>query len=132
MGWVVNVTPRPRFTPGKGLLVPIGQEAGWASELVWTQRLEEIYFAASGDRTLVVQPVVKHYTDWATPVNDLGKLKEKCVAMVSLDEKCSSIWRNCELSKWYVNSDVIKNAELRHLKHIGMIQRSIIWVLLNL
>jgi hypothetical protein len=26
--------------PGKGLPVSIGQEAGWASELVWTQMLE--------------------------------------------------------------------------------------------
>jgi hypothetical protein len=27
---VVSVTPRPRFTPGKGPPVPIVQEAGWA------------------------------------------------------------------------------------------------------
>jgi hypothetical protein len=27
--------------PGKGPPVPIGQEAGWAPEPVWTQRLEE-------------------------------------------------------------------------------------------
>jgi len=37
------------------LLVRIVQEAGWASELVWTQRLEEISFASAGDRPLVVQ-----------------------------------------------------------------------------
>jgi hypothetical protein len=36
---VVSVTTRPRFAP-----VPIGQEAGWASEPVWTQRLEEKSF----------------------------------------------------------------------------------------
>jgi hypothetical protein len=30
-----------RVTPGKGPPVPIVQEVGWASELVWTQRLEE-------------------------------------------------------------------------------------------
>jgi hypothetical protein len=28
--------------------VPIGQEAGWAPEPVWTQRLEEISFALPG------------------------------------------------------------------------------------
>jgi hypothetical protein len=39
---VVSVTPRPRFTPEKGPPVPIVQEAGWAPEPVWTQRLEEI------------------------------------------------------------------------------------------
>jgi hypothetical protein len=35
--------------PDHSLLpVPIGQEAGWVPELVWTQRLEEIYFASAG------------------------------------------------------------------------------------
>jgi hypothetical protein len=31
--------------------VPIGQEAGWAPEPVWTQRLEEKSFAPAGDPT---------------------------------------------------------------------------------
>jgi hypothetical protein len=43
--WVVSVTPRPRFIPGKGPPVPIGWLAEWISELVWTQRLEEKRFA---------------------------------------------------------------------------------------
>ena len=34
-GWVVSVTPRPHFTPGKDP-VPILEEAGWAPGLVWT------------------------------------------------------------------------------------------------
>jgi len=34
-GWVVSSTPQPQFTPGKDP-VPIVQEAGWASGLVWT------------------------------------------------------------------------------------------------
>jgi hypothetical protein len=49
--------PWPRFTPGKGAPVPFGQEAGWASELVWAQRLEENFFASVGDRTSVVRSV---------------------------------------------------------------------------
>jgi len=32
---VVSSTPRPHFTPGEDP-VPIVQEAGWASEPVWT------------------------------------------------------------------------------------------------
>jgi hypothetical protein len=36
-----SVTPRPRFTLTKRPLIPIGQEAGWDPEPVWTQRLEE-------------------------------------------------------------------------------------------
>jgi hypothetical protein len=33
--------PAALLPPGKGSPVPIGQEAGWAPEPVWTQRLEE-------------------------------------------------------------------------------------------
>jgi hypothetical protein len=33
--------PDHALPPGKGPPAPIGQEAGWTSELVWTQRLEE-------------------------------------------------------------------------------------------
>jgi hypothetical protein len=53
----------PHFAPAKGPPVPIVQEAGWASELVWTQRLEEKSFASARDRTPTVQSVVRHYTD---------------------------------------------------------------------
>jgi hypothetical protein len=60
---VVSVTPRSRFTPQKGPSAPIVQEAGWASELVWIQRLEEKSLALARDRTPVVQSVVRHYTD---------------------------------------------------------------------
>jgi hypothetical protein len=41
--------------------VPIEYEAGWL-QLVWIDRLEEIFFAFSRDRTSVVQSVVRHYT----------------------------------------------------------------------
>jgi hypothetical protein len=53
---------RPERTP-----VAIVQEAGWASELLWTQRLQEKPFSSAGDRTSVVQSVVRHYADRATP-----------------------------------------------------------------
>jgi hypothetical protein len=42
---------------------PIVQEAGWAPEPVWMQRLEEKSSAPVGHRTPVVQSVVRHYTD---------------------------------------------------------------------
>jgi hypothetical protein len=47
--------PGPRFVPGRGPPVPILEEAGWASEPVWTQRLEEIYFSPAGDRTSIAR-----------------------------------------------------------------------------
>jgi hypothetical protein len=40
---------------GKGSPVPIVQEAGWAPEPVWTQRLEEKSLAPIGDQTLIIQ-----------------------------------------------------------------------------
>jgi hypothetical protein len=65
-GWVVGITLRPHFILGKGHLVPIEQEAGWAPEPVWTQRLEEETSASVGDRIPVIQSIVRHYNDWAT------------------------------------------------------------------
>jgi hypothetical protein len=55
--------PAALYSPGKGPPVPIGQEAGWAPEMVWTQRLEGKTFAPAGDRIPVVQFVVIHYTE---------------------------------------------------------------------
>jgi hypothetical protein len=40
--------PGRALPPGKGPPVPIVQEAGWASEPVWTQRLEEKFFVLPG------------------------------------------------------------------------------------
>jgi hypothetical protein len=46
---------RPRFTPGKEPPVLTVQEAGWAPEPVWTQRLEEKSFAPAGNRTSIAR-----------------------------------------------------------------------------
>jgi hypothetical protein len=62
--------PGHALPPGKGPPVPIVQEAGWAPEPVWTQRLDKKSFCicrVSNLDRLVVQSVVRHYTDWATP-----------------------------------------------------------------
>jgi hypothetical protein len=64
-GWVVSVTPRGKEPP-----VPIVQEAVWAPERVWRQRLEENSVCLCRGSNLyrpVVHSVVRHYTDWATP-----------------------------------------------------------------
>jgi hypothetical protein len=49
--------PGRALPPGKEPPIPIVQEAGWAPEPVWTQRLEEKSSAPVGDRTSVVQSV---------------------------------------------------------------------------
>jgi hypothetical protein len=73
-GWVVSVTPRRALAPGKGPPVPTVQEAGWAPEPVWTQRLKEKSFhlcqGSNPDRP-VVQSVIRHYTDRRTPAPKL-------------------------------------------------------------
>jgi hypothetical protein len=48
--WLAS-RPGRALPPGKGPPVPIVQEAGWAPEPVWTQRLEEKSSAPAGDRT---------------------------------------------------------------------------------
>jgi hypothetical protein len=60
--WSASLPCRP-LPPGKGPPVPVGQWAGWASEPVWTQRLEEKPSVSVRDRTPVVQSVVRHCTD---------------------------------------------------------------------
>jgi hypothetical protein len=55
--------PAVLYPRGKGPPIPIVQEAGWVTEPVWTQRLEENSSASVGDRTPFVQSVVRHYTD---------------------------------------------------------------------
>jgi hypothetical protein len=59
------------LTPGKRHPVPIGQEAGWISDLVWTQRLEELPFASAGERTPVRLYIINAYS------NILDNLKER-------------------------------------------------------
>jgi len=48
-GWVVCVTPRPHFTPGKEP-VPILQEAEWAPGPVWTGRKSRPQWDSTPDR----------------------------------------------------------------------------------
>jgi hypothetical protein len=47
--------PGRALAPGKGPSVPIVEEAGWAPEPVWTQRIEEKSFSPAGDRTSIAR-----------------------------------------------------------------------------
>jgi hypothetical protein len=55
--------------PEKDLPVPIGQEAGWAPEPVWTTWRRENFwpYRDSNSDPLVSQPVAIRYTDYAIP-----------------------------------------------------------------
>jgi hypothetical protein len=52
----------------KGPPVPIVQEAGWAPEPVWTQRLEEKSFAPAGDRS-VNERITYYRKRWKDHIN---------------------------------------------------------------
>jgi hypothetical protein len=56
--------------PGKQPPVPIGQEAGWSSEPVWTLWRRE-NLPSAGNRTPTIQPVARRFTDWAIPASIL-------------------------------------------------------------
>lgn len=60
--WVV-VDRLRSHNPWRKTPAPTGEEAGWASELVWTWRATTRIPGLSGNHTLVVCPLVSHYID---------------------------------------------------------------------
>jgi hypothetical protein len=58
--------PAVLYPRGKDLRYPLNRRLGGAPEPVWTQGLEEKSSAPVGDRTPIIQLVVRHYTAWAT------------------------------------------------------------------
>jgi hypothetical protein len=66
---VVSFTSLLLYPPGKEQPVPIGYEAGWAPEPVWTtgRRENSWPYRDSNSDPSVVQPVASLYTDCAIP-----------------------------------------------------------------
>jgi hypothetical protein len=54
---------------GKEHPVPIGKEAGWALEPVWTLWNREQSLASAGDQTAAIHPAACRYIDWTTSVS---------------------------------------------------------------
>jgi hypothetical protein len=69
--WLAS-RPGRALPPGKGPPVPIVQEAGWASETVWTQRLEEKPFAPAGDRIILYCTLFVYLFFWNGAPGPLG------------------------------------------------------------
>jgi hypothetical protein len=67
------------LAPGKVPPVPIVQEAGWAQEPVWTQRLKEKSLAFAGDRSPgrpVNSQTILSYHGSSCPVGTRGKERQ--------------------------------------------------------
>jgi hypothetical protein len=69
MGWVVSVTPWPRFSPGERIpgthctVGWVGPRAGLDTEV--RRKILRLCRGSNLDHP-VIQPVARHYTDWAT------------------------------------------------------------------
>jgi hypothetical protein len=66
--------PAALYPQGKDPRYPLDRRVEWAPERVWTQGLEEKFPAPVGDRTPVVQPIVRHYTAAAMEMEFSWKL----------------------------------------------------------
>jgi hypothetical protein len=89
--WSVSC-PGRALAPGGERPVHTVQEAEWAPEPVWTQRLEEKSFRLCRGSNLdrpVVQPVARHYTGWATQLNQ--------------SQDCTDIMHDYSLAVWVGN-----------------------------
>jgi hypothetical protein len=112
--------PGRAWAPGKGPPVPTVQEAGWTPEPVWTQRLQEKSFCLCRRSNLdrqVVQPVVRHYTDWATQLTTLFLyiLKIPSFKSINTTGKHSYHW------PWYSFTSV---TNLRYINSVAAALRS--------
>jgi hypothetical protein len=58
---MMSIMPWPYLTPTKEPPIPIGEEVGWAPELVWMQRLQERLFAPAGERIPNVKSILTLY-----------------------------------------------------------------------
>jgi hypothetical protein len=92
-GWVVSITPRPRFTPGER--TPSTHcTGGWVGPRASldTEARGKILCPRRGsnpDRP-VVQPVVRHYTAWANPA-PVARMRHQSSAQASCT-RISGLW----------------------------------------
>ena len=90
--WVVSITPRPHFTPGKGK-VPILQKAGWAPGPVWTEGKFRPHRDSIPDRPARSQSLYRlSYRAHNYPLSEdkmcLPNLKNKLVSLTSSCLSC--------------------------------------------
>jgi hypothetical protein len=136
MGWVVSVTPRPRFTPGErtpgahwigGWVGPrAGPDAGATRKILYPCRGWNL-------NRPFVQPVVRHYTAWATALLPPNSTISKPGLVRFLRYlKIIFINRNyCSASVLKGASSIAHDVKLRSRKNIGLVFEMSVFPLLT-
>ena len=117
-GWVVSVTPRPLFTPGKDP-VPIVQETGWAPGPIWTA----VNLAPPGFDPRTFQAVVSRYTDWATGPTENRVLRR--IFWPNRNEVTGG-WiklHNEELNDTFCSPNIVRVTKSRRMRCLGHVAR---------
>jgi hypothetical protein len=107
--WVVSFTPRSLYSRGA---VPSTHGTGgcMSPEPVWTLWRREKSLVPAGNRTPAVQPVTRHYTDWAiwTPhkhkhaeIKSMGTIPNRLVPVNSVPE-CAHLILTCSMCRWVI------------------------------
>jgi hypothetical protein len=108
LGWRGAIAPthsRPRHSSlGRALApVPTGQEAGWAPEPGWSQRLQKKSFRLCRGSNLdrpVVQPVARHCIDWATRLI-CSLLSDSKLSSALLSPRTVVVYGSVSQRTWY-------------------------------
>jgi hypothetical protein len=91
-GWVVSVTPRPRFSPRERTPVPIVQEAGPRAGLDTGAREKILLFLPGIEPRSPGRPVrIRHYTDWATSAPGMMITSRKIKELGEKPAQCHSV-----------------------------------------
>jgi hypothetical protein len=94
--------PSRTLAAGKGCPVPTVREAGWDPEPVWTHRLEDKSFRLCQQLNLnhrVIQPVARHYTNWATRLIESQQLNVTITLSTHVVSRKSSLQSSLYSSK---------------------------------
>jgi hypothetical protein len=79
-GWVISVTPWPRFTPGERIpRYPLYRRLGGPYSRSEIEVRGQILCFCRGSNLNVVHSVARHYTDWDTPATVNGQCPTKFV-----------------------------------------------------
>jgi hypothetical protein len=97
-----SVTPQPRFTPGKESWYSLDRRLGGPQSRSGHRGYRKKSFVSAGNRTPVVQSVVRQYNDWATPAPGIYvRTRYKCRHYRHLIRRHMHEWMQCQAMSWH-------------------------------